>query len=344
LITEQLFGNNPADIARAARLLCAGELVAVPTETVYGLAANAMAPAAVTKIFQAKGRPQDNPLIVHVLSLKDAEAFVEDIPAKASRLAQAYWPGPLTIVLKKTAAVPNAVTAGLCTVALRAPAHPVARALLQACGLPLAAPSANRSGFPSPTTARHVLDDMAGRIAAVLEGGSCGVGVESTVVSLAGPVPVLLRPGGISPAQLEATLGELHLAEAITKPLAAGQQAQSPGMKYQHYAPKAALTLVNGTLEEVVACAKARQADGLLCFDEDKIQLTKSREPFTAVAYGPQGDCAAQARQLFARLRELDDRGLQNVLVRCPSQEGVGLAVYNRLLRAAGFRQFTIEN
>ena len=334
--TKLLSAEKPDDITYAANLLQAGKLVAIPTETVYGLAANALDPAAVAKIFMAKGRPQDNPLIVHVLSLEDAAPLVKDIPPQARQLAEAFWPGPLTIVLEKSALVPEIVSAGLGTVALRSPSHPAARALLQACGLPLAAPSANRSGSPSPTTAQHVMDDMAGRIAAVLDGGNCGVGVESTVVTLAASVPTLLRPGGISPAQLRTVLGELNVAEGVTRELADDEQAQSPGMKHRHYAPKATLTLAHGSFDEILTYAQTQGADGILCFDEDMQQPTAG---YALLSYGPANDPKEQARQLFAKLREIDQLGLRHVLVRCPAKDEVGLAVYNRLLRASEFRE-----
>ena len=335
--TKLLSAENAEDITFAADLLQAGELVTIPTETVYGLAANALDPAAVAKIFAAKGRPQDNPLIVHVLSLEDSAPLVKDIPPQARQLAKAFWPGPLTIVLEKSALVPEIVSAGLDTVALRSPSHPAARALLRACGLPLAAPSANRSGSPSPTTAQHVMDDMAGRIAAVLDGGNCGVGVESTVVTIATSVPTLLRPGGISPAQLREVLGELDIAEGVTRELATDEQAHSPGMKHRHYAPKATLTLVHGSLENILSYAQTQGVDGILCFDEDA--ASQPACDCTLLSYGPAGDPKEQARQIFARLREIDQRGLRNVLVRCPEKNGLGLAVYNRLLRASEFRE-----
>ena len=335
--TKSLSAVNPEDISQAAELLQAGEPVAMPTETVYGLAANALDPAAVARIFTAKGRPQDNPLIVHVLSLEDAAPLVKHIPPQARQLAAAFWPGPLTIVLEKSALVPEIVSAGLHTVALRSPSHPAARVLLQACRLPLAAPSANRSGSPSPTTAQHVMDDMAGRIAAVLDGGSCGVGVESTVVTLASSIPTLLRPGGVSPAQLREVLGQLDIAKGVTRELAAGEQAHSPGMKHKHYAPNATLTLVHGSLENILRYAQTHEVDGILCFDEDR------RQQFdfdcTLLSYGPENDPKEQARQLFARLREIDQIGLRSVLVRCPAKDDLGLAVYNRLLRASEFRE-----
>ncbi|MDR2752821.1 MAG: threonylcarbamoyl-AMP synthase [Oscillospiraceae bacterium] len=330
--TQRLAADNPAHIAHAAELLRAGKLVAIPTETVYGLAANALDPQAVASIFAAKGRPQDNPLIVHVSSVKNALPLVKECSATAHLLARHFWPGPLTIILPKSNLVPSIVSAGLSTVALRVPAHPAALALLNACQLPLAAPSANTSGKPSPTLASHVLDDMDGKIAAVLDGGPCAVGVESTVLSLTSETPLLLRPGGIPLVKLQALLGKIDVSPAVTQALQPGETAHSPGMKYKHYAPQAALTLVNGDLQSFLNYANTIKPDGLLCFDEDGVGL----------AYGAQNDPAAQAAQLFARLREIDERGWQTVLVRCPAPEGVGLAVYNRLLRAAAFREITL--
>ena len=321
------------DIARAAQLLQAGELVAIPTETVYGLAANALDAAAVAKIFAAKGRPQDNPLIVHIDHIEQARALARAFPPAAQQLAQAFWPGPLTIILPKAGCVPDITTAGLSNVALRMPAHPAALALLRACGLPLAAPSANRSGSPSPTSAQHVLHDLDGRIAAVLDGGSCGIGVESTVISLAGEQPILLRPGGISAEQIEAVLGqEVAISPAVTQALGEHESPASPGMKHRHYAPRAKLTLVRGPLAGFLKHAELEQPDGLLVFDGDEIP-----GDYAVLRYGANAE--QQARQLFARLREIDALGLQSVLVRCPEQDGLGLAVYNRLLRAANFRE-----
>jgi len=329
MTTLKLNANNHQDIFRAASLLQAGELVAMPTETVYGLAANAMDPAAVAKIFAAKGRPQDNPLIVHISNIKQACELAADFPASAQKLAEAFWPGPLTMVLPRAGCVPDTVTAGLNSVALRMPAHPAALALLEACGLPLAAPSANRSGSPSPTTAQHVTDDLSGQIAAILDGGACEVGVESTVLSLAGDKPVILRPGGVSPAQVEAVLGcEALLCQAISE----DEAPASPGMKYRHYAPKAELTLVHGTLAAFIEHAKKAQPDGLLAFDHDMIP-----DGFTVLRYG--STAGQQARLLYAKLREIDTLGCKKVLVRGPDKKGLGLAVHNRLLRAAEFRE-----
>ncbi|MDR2525568.1 MAG: threonylcarbamoyl-AMP synthase [Oscillospiraceae bacterium] len=341
--TERLSAQNAADVARAAALLRDGAAVAIPTETVYGLAANALDAAAVAGVFAAKGRPQDNPLIVHIPTVAGAAALVRAFPKQARLLADAFWPGPLSMILPKSACVPSAVSAGLDTVALRVPAHPAARRVLQIAGVPLAAPSANRSGSPSPTCAAHVLADLDERIAAVLDGGDCCVGVESTVVSLAGDVPCLLRPGGITPAQLRAVLGEVQISPAVGAALAADAPVSSPGMKYAHYAPRAELTLLTGDALAFAAYARTHtlQCDALLCFLEDCPVLAPLGLPL--YVYGIESDPKEQARRLFACLRQLDADGRRCVYCRAPERDGIALAVYNRLLRAAAFREIKLE-
>jgi len=348
MITLRLNANNPKDLSLAAQLLRAGELVAIPTETVYGLAANALDPAAVAKIFEAKGRPQDNPLIVHVTDILQAFPLVKVFPFTARRLAEAFWPGPLTVILPRADHVPDIVSAGLRSLALRVPAHPVAQALLQAAGIPLAAPSANRSGSPSPTLASHALYDLDGKIAAVLDAGPCAVGIESTVLDLTSEMPLLLRPGGISVEQLETVLDrKIAVSPAVVHALENDAPTPSPGMKYKHYAPQAELTLVHGSLQAFLAYAKQEKPDGLLVFDRDMSTVNcccqseiGSCQPVNCLRYGD--DPKAQAKQLFARLREIDELGWRKVLVRCPTKEGLGLAVYNRLLRASAFREVTV--
>lgn len=332
--TRTLLPDTPG-IEEAARLLREGQLVAIPTETVYGLAANALDPAAVASIFKAKGRPMDNPLIVHIGDMSHWDALVEHIPDDARRLAEAYWPGPLTIILPAASCIPEEVRAGLTTVAVRFPAHPVAQAIILAAGCPLAAPSANRSGAPSPTNAKRVMEDMQGRIAAVLDGGESAVGVESTVVSLCGEKPRLLRPGGITPEMLEALLGPVEIDDAVTHALKVGATVASPGMKYQHYAPKATVHLVKGTAEAYAAYVNAHSGPGVaaLCFDEDVPALHVPTVP-----YGGRREPLEQAHQLFDALRQLDEMGATTVYAAAPKPTGVGLAVYNRLLRAAAFR------
>lgn len=326
---------NPEGIDEAARLLKAGELVAIPTETVYGLAADAMNDEAVSSIYVAKGRPSDNPLIVHIADIKDWAPLVTHIPENARRLAETYWPGPLTIILPASDAVPKVVTGGLTTVAVRFPSHPIAQAVILHAGCPLAAPSANRSGSPSPTNALRVTEDMDGRIAAILDGGDCHVGVESTVIDLCHTPPRLLRPGGITPEMLEEVLGPIEIDKAVTHALESGAIAASPGMKYKHYAPKAEITIIKGSPAAYVDYVNARKNDGVgaLCFDEDLPLLS-----VPAVTYGRRDDALTQAQQLFDALRQLDEMGIQTVYAACPSSTGVGLAVYNRLLRSAAFR------
>lgn len=324
--------KSTAAIERVGALLRSGEVVAIPTETVYGLAANAYDPAAVAKIFEAKGRPQDNPLIVHIAFVQELFDLAETVPTAALRLAEKFWPGPLTVILPKKACIPDAVSGGLDTVAVRMPSHAGAAAVIRAAGVPLAAPSANISGFPSPTEVRHVTDDMNGRIAAVCDGGSCTFGVESTVVTLATPVPRLLRPGAVTKEQLESVLGEVLVDNAVLHPLTAGQAAASPGMKYRHYAPKALITVVRGDANAFAAVMEEHPDAFALCFEEDK-HLYKN-----CVSFGSEQDPFSQTHRLFEALRELDERGATTVFARDPSPEGVGLAVCNRLYRAAGFR------
>lgn len=335
MITQRL---GPGDVKRAGEILRAGGLVAIPTETVYGLAANALDPRAVKRIFEAKGRPGDNPLIVHITEVGQWAPLVEGIPPEAMRLAEKFWPGPLTIILPKSGLVPYETSGGLDTVAVRCPSHPAARAVIEAAGVPLAAPSANVSGRPSPTTFAHTFQDLDGRVEAVLDGGDCPVGVESTVVTLCGGTPRLLRPGGVTAAELREVLGELLIDPAVLGEMKPGERAASPGMKYKHYAPRARVELVEGPPEgfaEYVNSLPEEELEGAyaLCFDE-----TAGKVKIPAVTYGPRYDRAAQARELFHALHRLDQLGAKRAYAQTPSKAGVGLAVYNRLARAAGFR------
>lgn len=322
-----------ASIGLAASLMKEGQPVAFPTETVYGLGADALNSRAVLSIFEAKGRPADNPLIAHICDKAHLAPLVAAVDARAQALADAFWPGPLTLVLPKSRIVPDAVTAGLSTVAVRMPSHPAARMLIRALGKPVAAPSANRSGRPSPTTAQHVLDDMSGRIPLILDGGACSVGVESTVLDLSGAHPVLLRPGGITAEMLRAYLPDLEIHSAVLNPLCDKAEARSPGMKYKHYAPKAQVTIVRGTPQQIAAHYDASEAAGkktaILCAD--------------AAPYGERcaftlGQAAEEmASRLFAALRAMDEDGIEAVFAEETPTDGVGLALTNRLLRAAGF-------
>lgn len=333
-IDEPGSGVGKAGLARVAKILQNGGLVAIPTETVYGLAANAFDPAAVKKIFAAKGRPADNPLIVHISDLEMLKDLVRSFPKTAEALSRAYWPGPLTMILPKGGRVPDAVSAGLDTVAVRFPEDPVAAAIIRESRLPLAAPSANRSGSPSPTTARHVVDDMDGRIDAVVLSHDCAVGVESTVLSLAGEKPRLLRPGAVTVEMIEAVIGPVEIDNAVLHRLAEGEAAASPGMKYRHYAPNTRVVLVEGRPEAYIDYVRrhAKQGVAALCFAEEAAQL-----PCPCVSYGGADDPAGQARALFDALRRLDQIGAVTAYAHAPEKTGVGLAVYNRLIRAAGF-------
>ncbi len=332
-----LYRNADAQgIALAAKLLAQGDVFALPTETVYGIAADARNQQAVEKIFAAKGRPQDNPLIVHVSGLDGLSGIVREIPERAELLAHAFWPGPLTMILPRGSEVADACCAGIDSVGVRMPSHPVAQAIIAQSGCAFAAPSANLSGSPSPTTARDVLADMQGRLPLVLDGGDCAVGVESTVISLIGAQPTLLRPGFVTLEQLEAALGEtVAVSGAILEALQDGEEARSPGMKYKHYAPNADITIVEGSFAQFAEFIAARGCEHAtcLCFTGEDAQL---RAP--CVTYGKEGDGADQAKHLFRALRALDEGQHRIVYARCPARDGISMAVYNRLIRAANFK------
>ena len=329
----KLLSNSTADLQEAAHLLKEGNVVGIPTETVYGLAADARNPEAVRQIFAAKGRPADNPLIVHIAKLEELEGVAVSVPKLALKLAEKFWPGPLTMILPKHPSIPVITSGGLDTVGVRMPSHPVARKLIELSGVPIAAPSANISGYPSPTTAQHVMRDMHGKIAAVVDGGDCRVGVESTVIALEGEDSVrILRPGYVTKEMLETVVPHVTLDKAILHQLQEGQIVRSPGMKYQHYSPHAHVTLIEGRWPEFAAWVQQHAEAGTyaLVFDGEGADLSV---PY--LTYGT-GD-AEQAHQVFAKLRELDDIGAKRVFVRAPNPNGIGLAVYNRLIRAAGF-------
>ncbi len=319
-------------IRQIGEILRNGGIVGIPTETVYGLAANAFDGEAVAKVFKAKGRPQDNPLIVHISDISQLEGVVSAVPEAALRLAEKFWPGPLSIIMPKGERIPDEVSCGLDTVAVRMPSHPAARAVISAAGVPLAAPSANLSGSPSPTAAEHVIDDMWGRADAILDGGSCAVGVESTVVSVVGEKPRLLRPGGISVEQLEGVLGEVEIDSAVLAELKPEQKAASPGMKYKHYSPKCRVIIIKGSFENFRKFVKRKKNCAALCFDGESARLN-----IPCIEIGREHDSSAQAQLLFEALRRLDDMGVETAYARCPDADGVGLAVINRLLRAAAF-------
>lgn len=347
--TRVLDATEPSGLAgavsEASGILRQGGLVAFPTETVYGLGANALDINAVAGIFHAKGRPADNPLIVHIANRCQMGQLAKNIPEEALTLAHAFWPGPLTLVLESREIVPRVVTGGLDSVGLRVPAHPVALALLRESGLPLAAPSANLSGRPSPTTSAHVLDDLDGRIDAVLDGGPCGVGVESTVLDIRGGRPLLLRPGGVTPAQIERVLGRACPVAFWS----GGETAAppSPGLKYVHYAPQAPLWLVRGGPDAVQRMLKTMRDDfasrgqnvGLLLSAETAAALGETE----AEVLGSRDEPDVMAANLYAALRRFDARGTDVILAEGFSDRGMGLALMNRLVKAAGPRLIEAE-
>ena len=315
--TQMLSTQRPEDIAAAAELLRNGKLVAIPTETVYGLGANGLDENAVLRIFEAKGRPQDNPLILHISEPRELESICHDIPAQAWLLAEHFWPGPLTMVL------------------------PV-RELIRLAGVPIAAPSANRSGKPSTTTAAHVLHDMDGRIEAILDGGPCEVGVESTIVDLTGERPRLLRPGGVTPEELRALLGELDIDRAVLGQISNDAVVRAPGMKYKHYAPSAEVYIISGSSEAAARYIRRRfgPGDAVLCFAEE-LPLYDGCNP---TAYGSENDVRTLSAGLFAALRDLDRPDIRTIYARCPEGGGVAYAVGNRLKKAAAFRVVDAEH
>ena len=327
----------PADedsLALAAELLRQGRVVAFPTETVYGLGADALNESAVRAIFAAKERPADNPLIVHVWRREQLCGLCR-VTETAERLMDAFWPGPLTLLMEKTPKVPDVTTAGLPSVAMRCPDHPVARALLRACDLPIAAPSANRSGRPSPTSAAHVLEDMRGRIPLILDGGECRVGVESTVLDLTGEIPTVLRPGAVTPRMIAGITGQCAVAPSVMRPLMEGETAPSPGMKHKHYAPRAKMTVYIGTDERVARVLREqydRTENAALLAQTQVLPLLGGRRAFSIGSTPAEG-----AHLLFQRLREMDDLGVSRIFAQGWEPEGDALAVMNRMARAAGF-------
>lgn len=338
----QLNPNKPesAGILRAVELIKKGELVAFPTETVYGLGADALNAVAVAKIFIAKERPGNDPIIVHIAALEDIFKVAIDLPAFVWPLAKAFWPGPLTLVVRKSEMIPPAVTSGLDTVAVRMPSHHVALTLIREASVPIAAPSANLFGRPSPTTAQHVLEDLADRIPLILDGGSTFIGVESTVLDLSRFPPVVLRPGGITLEDLRSVIDEVDVITKIHSSETKG--AESPGLMFKHYSPKAELMLFDGPEEQTLALMQAMGRDltehgkrvGILITDEDATLLDKKMLDIERL--GPKSELSKVANRLFAAMRALDQRKVDIILARVVDSTGLGLAVRDRLIRAAG--------
>ncbi len=339
--TAVLSALEPHAAQTAAEIIRRGGLVAVPTETVYGLGANGLDESAVKRIFEVKGRPQDNPLILHISGAEQIGDFCRDVPQSAYDLAAAFWPGPLTMVLHAREVVPKRTTGGLDTVAVRCPDCAVTRQIIRLAGVPLAAPSANLSGKPSTTTAAHVLHDHDGKIPLVVDGGPCRVGVESTIVDLTEERPRILRPGGITPEQLTAVLGDLVVDRAVTAQISRDAVVKAPGMKYRHYAPERPVVIVSGSREKAAAYIRKhfQPGDRVLCFAEE-LALYQGCAP---LAYGREADVSSLSAGLFAALRELDEESGGRVFARCPEGGGMAYAVQNRLKKAAAFHVVDAE-
>ncbi len=327
----RLLTSAPEDLKLGAEIINRGGRVIFPTETVYGLGANALEEKAVRSIYDAKGRPTDNPLIVHIADFEDVEALAETIPEKAKVLMEKFWPGPLTIILKRKPCVPDVVTAGLDTVGIRMPENEIARAFIRKCGVPVAAPSANVSGRPSPTNFSDVFSDMEGRVEAIIDGGDCSVGVESTVIDMSGDVPRILRPGGVTAEMIEAVIGEVQGGTEV-KP---DEAPKSPGMKYRHYAPKAQVYILKGDVDEVNLFLESRKNAGLLCFDE---HIPYIKADVKILSLGSVKKPEESAKLLFARLREMDRLGVEEIFAPEIGETGLWVAVRNRLYKAAGGR------
>lgn len=338
----KLSAEDIEKLKEAAAILKSGGLAAFPTETVYGLGANALDEAAAARIYEAKGRPSDNPLIAHVSCFEDIIPLTAEIPEAGKKLADAFWPGPLTLVFLKSDLVPYGTTGGLDTVAIRMPSDPVASALIRLAGVPVAAPSANTSGRPSPTTARHVLQDMDGRIDMIVDGGSVGIGVESTIVDVTENIPVLLRPGAVTMEMLRAVVGAVNIDPAILNPVSADMRPKAPGMKYKHYAPKADLTLVEGEIEQVIERINQLSAEkraegkrvGIICTDETKDRYTAD----VLKSIGERAKEETVAHNLYAVLRDFDDEGTEYIYSESFSESHLGQAIMNRLNKAAGYK------
>lgn len=322
-------------VSAAAKILREGGLVGLPTETVYGLGANGLDGAAVRRIFEAKGRPQDNPLILHVSGPQWLTRYCAQVPPLAYVLARKFWPGPLTMILKRDPCVPDETTAGLDTVAVRCPNHPVTLAIIREAGVPIAAPSANLSGRPSCTTAQDVLEDMDGKIQCLVDGGPCAVGVESTILDLTCTPPRLLRPGGVPVEQIERLIGPIAIDKAVNGVLDGEERPRAPGMKYRHYAPKAPVIVVAGAPEASAQeiLRRVGPESGVICFEEYLPLFEKQR----VQSLGPSQDKQTQAQRVFDALRAFDSETVTEIYAQCPDNQGLGLAIGNRLKKAAGF-------
>lgn len=328
LNTELVRNADQASLERAAEIIRGGGLVAFPTETVYGLGGNALDGTAAKKIYAAKGRPSDNPLIVHLADASEAEKYAHVTPT-FKKLAEAFMPGPITVILEKKPIIPDEVTGGLSSVALRVPSNPTAHRLLEVCGVPIAAPSANLSGKPSPTSFAHIETDLSGRVDMLIDGGECAIGLESTIVKEQDGVLVVLRPGAVTYEMLCDVCGEVRLDRCVTERF--DGKPMAPGMKYRHYAPDAPVIILDGDDDKVYDFLSDKDDCGILCFDEDEELLSRNN----SYSIGAKNDIATQAHRLFSCLREF--KYVPVIYARMPDKKGIGLAVYNRLIKAAGY-------
>lgn len=334
--------NNEIIIKTAADIIARGGLVAFPTETVYGLGGDAFDVNASARIYEAKGRPSDNPLIVHIAALEDLYSLTDNVPDKALALAKEFWPGPLTMIVDKKSCVPDTVTGGLSTVAVRLPSHKIARDLIKTSGTFIAAPSANLSGRPSPTRAEHVIEDLSGRVDMIIDGGDIEIGLESTIVDLTEDVPVILRPGYITMEMIEDVIGDVRLDKALMTGVSDGVAPKAPGMKYRHYAPKAELTIIEGERDKVINRINSFVEEGRRRNRKVGVMLTAETydmvEADVKISLGSSDSNEEIARNLFATLREFDETGVDVIYSEGFGDNGLGQAVMNRLLKAAGHR------
>lgn len=342
--TEMLFlaeGQEEENIRRAAEIIKAGGLVAFPTETVYGLGADALREEAAAKIYAAKGRPSDNPLIAHIADRQAVYELASGVPGWAEQLMDVFWPGPLTLVFPKKAIVPDGTTGGLSTVAVRMPSHETARRLIRASGVPIAAPSANTSGRPSPTTAFHVLEDMDGKIDCILDGGAVGIGLESTIVDASGPVPVILRPGYISGEMIREVVGQVKTDRAVEQPLGPGEAPKAPGMKYRHYAPKAKLVIIEGqevaVTKRINELTAEHEASGTPCGVICARETASGYRCANKKIIGSRQCQESIAHNLYAVLRKFDEENTEMIFSESFEGGQLGQAIMNRLKKAAGY-------
>lgn len=348
IINLRLLNKEESEAAyeEAAGIIRRGGLVAFPTETVYGLGANALDEKASAKIYAAKGRPSDNPLIAHIADTKQLEEIAEYIPDAARVLMETYWPGPLTMIFRKKAVVPGGTTGGLDTVAVRMPDHPVARRLIEAAGVPIAAPSANLSGKPSPTTAERTAEDMNGKIDMILDGGPCRIGIESTIVDMTEDIPVILRPGFITYEMLTKLLGQVKKDKALDVKEGMNFRPKAPGQKYRHYAPNAPMTLVEGDVEAVTEkiCRLAAESvsqgrlTGIICTDETRSCYTQG----IVKSIGSRSSLESVAHNLYEILREFDETGVEVIYSEAFGFDELGFAVMNRMIKAAGHKEIQV--